>query len=249
VREFKVLTGTYGAEYGRQAGGQVVVTTKSGTNGFHGSAFEFHRNSALNARNFFAPTKPSFRRNQFGGVIGGPIRKDRTFCFGGYEGQRRGQQEAGLANVPTLEMRQGDFTAVPNLFLRDPLKAGACNATDQTACFRDERGILNRIPQDRRTAVGMGLLALYPNPNVAGANNFASAGTGRFGIDQWSVRIDHKLRENMNLFGSYQYADGGEFFPITNPLCSARAVPGFGCDELQRTQHFTLNWTWTITPR
>src|SRR5215475_14910976 len=144
VREFKVLTGTYGADYGRQAGGQVIVTTKSGTNDFHGSAFEFHRNSALDARNFFAPTKPSFRRNQFGGVIGGPIRKDRTFFFGGYEGQRRGQQEAGLATVPTLAMRQGDFSGVPNLFLRDPLKTGACNATDKTACFPE-----NKIPEDR----------------------------------------------------------------------------------------------------
>src|SRR4030095_8938642 len=108
VREFKVLTGTYGDEYGRQAGGEVVVTTKSGTNDFHGSAFEFHRNSALDARNFFARPclkrdaggncvnyKPSFRRNQFGGVIGGPIRKDRTFFFAGYEGQRRGPHEAG----------------------------------------------------------------------------------------------------------------------------------------------------------
>jgi Carboxypeptidase regulatory-like domain/TonB dependent receptor len=244
VREFKVLTGTYSSEYGRQAGGQVIVTTKSGTNDFHGSAFEFHRNSVLDARNFFAPSKPSFRRNQFGGVIGGPIRKDRTFFFGGYEGQRRGQQEAGLANVPTLAMKQGDFSVIPNLFLRDPLKTGACSATDKTACFTD-----NKIPQDRWNASGVGLLSLYPNPNFAGANNFVSAGTGRFGIDQWSFRVDHKLRENMNLFGSYQFADSTEFYPITNPLCSARDVPGFGCDELQRTQHFTLNWTWAITPR
>ncbi len=244
VREFKVLTGTYSAEYGRQAGGQVIVTTKSGTNDFHGSAYEFHRNSVFDARNFFAPTKPSFRRNQFGGVIGGPIRKDRTFFFGGYEGQRRGQQEAGLANVPTAAMRAGDFSGVPNLFLRDPLKTGVCSATDKTACFID-----NKIPQDRWNSAGAGLLALYPAPNATSANNFVSAGTGRFGIDQWSFRIDHKLRENMNLFGSYQFADSTEFYPITNPLCSARDVPGFGCDELQRTQHFTLNWTWTITPR
>src|SRR5262249_5999205 len=109
VREFKVLTGTYGAEYGRQAGGQVIVTTKSGTNDFHGSAFEFHRNSVFDARNFFAPKKPSFRRNQFGGVLGGPIRKDRTFFFAGYEGQRRGQQAAGLANLPPPATSPGRF--------------------------------------------------------------------------------------------------------------------------------------------
>src|SRR2546425_1520508 len=113
VREFKVVTGTYAAEYGRQAGGQIIVTTKSGTNDFHGSAYEFHRNSVFDASNFFAPSKPSFRRNQFGGVLGGPIRRDRTFIFAGYEGQRRGQQEASLANVPTLAMKQkGDFSAL-----------------------------------------------------------------------------------------------------------------------------------------
>ncbi len=257
VREFRVLTGTYGADYGRQAGGQVIVTTKSGTNNFHGSAFEFHRNSVLDARNFFARRclkedasgncqsyKPSFRRNQFGGVIGGPIIKDKTFFFGGYEGQRRGQQEAGLANVPTLAMKQGDFSGIPNLFLRDPLRTGNCNATDRTACFPD-----NKIPQSRWNPQGTGLLALYPDPNALGANNFGSAGTGSFNIDQFSVRLDHRLRENMNLFGAYQFADSTEFYPITNPLCSARDVPGFGCDELQRTQHFTLNWTWTISPR
>ena len=234
VREFRVLTGTYGAEYGRQAGGQVIVTTKSGTNNFHGSAFEFHRNSVFDARNFFAPKKPSFRRNQYGGVLGGPIRKDKTFFFVGYEGQRRGQQEAGLANVPTLAMKQGDFSSVPGLVLRDPLGVG----------FPE-----NKIPKERWNSQGIGLLAIYPNPNTSGGNNFVSAGTGRFSIDQFSVRLDHRLRENMNLFGAYQFADSTEFYPISNPLCSARDVPGFGCDEMQRTQHFTLNWTWTIGPR
>jgi hypothetical protein len=249
VREFKVLTGTYSAEYGRQAGGQVIVTTKSGTNDFHGSAFEFHRNSVLDARNFFAPTKPSFRRNQFGGVIGGPIRNDRTFFFGGYEGQRRGQQEAGLATVPTAAMRQGDFRV-----LRGPGADQILGNADDTGrvldpITRQEFPTQNVVPQPWNSA-GAGLLALYPSPTGPGlSNNFVSAGTGRFGIDQWSVRIDHKLRESMNLFGSYQFADSTEFYPITNPLCSARDVPGFGCDELQRTQHFTLNWTWTITPR
>src|SRR5262249_46639583 len=100
VREFRVLTGTYSAEYGREAGGQVIVTTRSGENDLHGALWNFHRNAPLDARNFFAPRKSAFHRNQFGGVLGGPIRHDRTFFFLGYEGQRRGQQEAGLANVP-----------------------------------------------------------------------------------------------------------------------------------------------------
>ncbi|MBM3785959.1 MAG: carboxypeptidase regulatory-like domain-containing protein [Acidobacteria bacterium] len=84
VREFKVLTGTYSAEYGRASGAQVMVTTKSGANEFHGAAWEFHRNSAFDARNFFSPGKPPFRRNQFGAVTGGRIRRDKTFFFLGY---------------------------------------------------------------------------------------------------------------------------------------------------------------------
>jgi len=249
VREFKVLTGTYAAEYGRQSGGQVIVATKSGTNDFHGSAFEFHRNSVFDARNFFARSclkqdasgkctsyKPSFRRNQFGGVLGGPILRDKLFFFAGYEGQRRGQQEAGLATVPTALMRQGDFSELlPTTVVRDPLNS--------------QPFLNNRIPQDRwMNSVGKGLLDLYPAAQLPGlSNNFNAAGTGRFGFDQFSVRLDRKWSKH-DLFGSYQFADGAEFYPLTNTLCSARAVPGWGCDELQRTQHFTLTWTWTISP-
>jgi hypothetical protein len=235
VREFRVLTGTYSAEYGRQAGGQIIVTTKSGTNEFHGALFEFHRNSPLDARNYFAPRKPSFRRNQFGGVVGGPIRRDRTFFFAGYEGQRRGQQEAGLAAVPTVAMKGGDFSAIST-----PIR----NPFDNNAPFPG-----NQIPQSLWSQQGAGLLALYPDPNRAGSPNFESAGTGQFRVDQVSGRIDHRLGAKDNLFGSYEFADSKEFFPISNPLCSARDVPGWGCDELQRTQHLALVWTRVFGPR
>ena len=235
VREFKVLTGTYSSEYGRQAGGQVIVSTKSGTNDFHGALFEFHRNSPLDARNFFAPVKPSFRRNQFGGVLGGPIRRDRTFFFVGYEGQRRGQQEASLATVPTIAIKNGDFSA-----LATPLK----NPFDNNKPFAD-----NKIPQSLWSKQGAGLLALFPNPNRSGANNIASAGTGSFNLDQFSVRIDHKISEKDSLFGVYEFADSTESFPLSNPLCSARDVAGWGCDELQRTQHTSLVLTHVFGPR
>src|SRR5437867_6567481 len=142
VREFKVLTGTYSAEYGRQAGGQIMVTTQSGTNAFHGSIWEFHRNSALDARNFFAPQKPGFRRHQFGGVLGGPIKKERTFFFAAYEGQRRGQQEASLATVPSPAFKIGDFSSLATP-VRDPLTGGAFPG--------------NRIPPERWSKRGAGL--------------------------------------------------------------------------------------------
>ena len=248
VSEFRVVTGTYAAEYGRQAGGQIVVTTKSGTNQFHGSAFEFHRNSIFDAQNFFAPNKPEFTRNQFGGVVGGPIRHDRTFFFAGYEGQRRGQQEASLARVPTKEMKSGDFSALladsdptKRTYLRDPLKSGPCNASNQTACFPGNQVPTTRSPQ------GAGLLTLYPDPNRAGPNNFVSAAASPFRLDQFSVRIDHKLTNKDYLFGVYEFADSTEFFALANPLCSARDVPGWGCDELQRTQTAAIVWTRTLT--
>jgi hypothetical protein len=235
VREFKVLTGTYSAEHGRQAGGQVMVTTRSGTNAFHGAAWEFHRNSPLDARNFFAPQKPSFRRNQFGGVLGGPIRRDRTFFFLAYEGQRRGQQEAGLATVPSLAFRNGDFSSIQTP-IRNPL--------DGNNPFQG-----NQIPESLRSKQGAGLLGLYPTPNRSGSQNFVSAAAGHFSINQWSARVDHRFGERDDVYAVYEFADSAEFYPLSNPLCSARDVPGWGCDELQRTQHAVTVWTHIFSPR
>lgn len=259
VREFKVVTGTYAAEYGRQAGGQIIVTTKSGTNDFHGSAYEFHRNSVFDASNFFAPSKPSFRRNQFGGVLGGPIRRDRTFIFAGYEGQRRGQQEASLANVPTLAMKQkGDFSALlgPQIgtdALGRPIFSGQIFDPD-TRRTVNGRPVMdpfpgNRIDPTRWSKQGAGLLALYPDPNLTGANDFVSAAASPLRLDQFSVRIDHKVSNSDSIFGAYEFSDSNEFFALANPLCSARNVPGWGCNELQRTQHTAVVWTHLFGPR
>ena len=108
VREFNVLTDTYGAEYGKRAGAQVSVVTQSGTNALHGSLFEFLRNSALDARNFFDQASvPPFRRNQFGGALGGPLKKDRLFLFGNYEGFRQRLAVSNVSVVPDQQARQG----------------------------------------------------------------------------------------------------------------------------------------------
>ncbi len=113
IQEFKIESNSPPAEFGRFNGGVVNLTTKSGSNAFRGSAFEFFRHEALNARNFFAstnPVKPQFRRNQFGGVVGGPIRRDRTFFFVDYQGQRQTIGRTVISTVPTLLQRQGIFT-------------------------------------------------------------------------------------------------------------------------------------------
>src|SRR5438034_107391 len=114
TQEFKVETNAFSAEYGRTTGGVVTIVTKAGSNEFSGSAYEFHRNSALDANSFFANRaglpKPDFRRHQFGGVVGGPIRKDRTFFFAAFEGLRQNYPQTLISTVPTERQRRGDFS-------------------------------------------------------------------------------------------------------------------------------------------
>ena len=137
VREFEVVTGTYGAEYGKRPGGQINIVTASGSNQLHGSAYDFLRNSALDARNFFDQAKtPQFQRNVFGGSLGGPIKKDKTFLFGNYEGFR---QNLGLSNVtfvPDDNARNGVIT---------PLGSG-CPAAQQAACAAEVTALLTLWP-------------------------------------------------------------------------------------------------------
>lgn len=246
VQEFKVLTGTYSAEYGRQGGGQIIVNTRSGTNEFHGSIYEFHRNSVLDASNFFAPKKPSFKRNQFGAVIGGPIRREKTFFFAGYEGQRRGAQEASQATVPLAAFKRGDFSSVSQL--RNPFSTQPCNPSANPpqlgGCFLN-----NQISQSLWSKQGAGLLALFPDPTTPGTQVFASAASSPYRGDQFSGRVDHKFSEKDSLFGSYQYYDFSQTYALSNPLCSARDVPGWGCDELQRTMSVPIVWTHVFNSR
>src|SRR5437899_8929338 len=107
VREYNVLEHTYGAEYGKRAGGQVSIVTSSGTNQWHGSLFEYHRNSALDAKNYFEATKGPFKRHQFGGTIGGPLKKDKLFVFGNYEGFQQRLAQSTRTSYPNVQSRQG----------------------------------------------------------------------------------------------------------------------------------------------
>ena len=137
IQEFKIETNSPPAEFGRFNGGVVNLTTKSGTNALRGTVFEFFRNESLNARNFFAstnPVKPQFRRNQFGGVLGGPIRRNRTFFFADYQGQRQTIGRTVISTVPTVLQRQGIFTEaiagrVPAIYDPATTVSGADRAT------------------------------------------------------------------------------------------------------------------------
>ena len=128
IQEFKVLTYNYSAEYGTRAGPTVLITTKSGSNKFHGSLFEFLRNTSLDAKNFFAVTKDKFNLNQFGGSLGGPIQKDKTFFFADYQATRKRRGVAGNGLVPTSAMLTGDYSLDPLGVARPGLFDGSKNA-------------------------------------------------------------------------------------------------------------------------
>ncbi|HWB97393.1 MAG TPA: TonB-dependent receptor, partial [Bryobacteraceae bacterium] len=176
VEEFKVQTGLYPAEYGRGGGAVVSIVTKSGTNQFHGVVFEFLRNDAFDARNFFATSKPPLRRNQFGGSLGGPIVKNRTFFFMNYDGTRQTQRGVTNAIVPTTAQRAGDLSAFAAI--KDPLTGAPFPG--------------NLIPGSRITAVSQNLLAYWPMPNQpAGArNNYYASLPSTDNFDTGIIKID-----------------------------------------------------------
>src|SRR5438093_3337181 len=129
VREYNVLEHTYGAEYGKRSGGQVSIVTSSGTNDWHGSLFEYHRNDVLDTRDFFATEKVPFKRHQFGGTIGGPLKKDKLFVFGNYEGFQQRLGQSNRAIVPDVQSRQGHLPC----YLAYPGSATSANCPDRAA--------------------------------------------------------------------------------------------------------------------
>ena len=257
VREFETLTSTYDASFGRSAGAQVNVVLKSGTNEFHGSLYEFHRNGRLDARNFFAPASepaPKYIRNQFGFAAGGPLRRNRTFFFADYEGTRSREGITRIANVPTLAERAGDFshsfdfTGQP-VFVRDHFRVDPvtfqslpCNAQNQSGCFPG-----NVVPLERQSAVGRRLAALYPAPNRATPfANFVSSPTQRDRNDHFDARVDHILGDSSTLAFRYSFGDRALYEPFAGPTFSA--VPGYGNDVARRGQNAMAAWTKTFGP-
>jgi hypothetical protein len=176
VREFNLLSDTYGAEYGKHPGGQVTIITQSGTNQWHGSVYEYLRNNALDAPNFFDPgSAPPFRRNQFGGSMGGPIQKDKTFVFANYEGFRQSLHQTSVAFVPDASARSGAIV---------PL-GSACPAAKQAACAAEVTSLLNLWP------VADGPDVLNANSTPSGiAENFANP-LQTIREDFGTARVDH----------------------------------------------------------
>ena len=202
IQEFKVESNSPPAEFGRFNGGVVNLTTKAGTNSFHGGGFEFLRNERLNARNEFqlaTAIKPDYRRNQFGGTIGGPLARNRTFFFADYQRQRQSIAKTVTSVVPTLLQRQGIFTEaiggrVPVIY--DP----STTAGSARSPFPD-----NTIPQGQIDPIALALLQRYPLPTGPGTgNNYSRTADEVDHQDQWDVRIDHRIGADQ-MFGRFSH--------------------------------------------
>ncbi len=199
VNEYKILSGTYSAEYGRGGGAQVNVVSKTGANEFHGTVFEFYRNAGMDAKNYFdQPDEPipPLTRHQFGFSFGGPIVRDRTFFFIADEVLRLKESVTRATQVPTPEMKRGDFSALLEpghifggkpIVIRDPFNGNAPFSG-------------NIIPSDRFDRAGREIARLFPDPNQAGKLNFLSSPIDNWRWHQPSVRIDHSFSESDSMF-------------------------------------------------
>src|SRR6516162_4532300 len=231
MEEFKLNVNSYSPEYGRSNGGTVMVIGKSGSNEFHGSVFEFFRNEALNARNLFAQTgpKPEYRRNIYGGTVGGPIQANKTFFFGDWQGTRLRTGITRLSVVPTIAQRQGIFT--------QPIFDPAASARNQ---FTN-----NSIPSFRFDPVGVQILQHYPLPNVPGANNFVRTATEPDDQDQADLRIDRYFGDKHRIFARYTYFRDDDT-PVTPlPEGSGSLTSGVIGHAITRGDAIVGDYGWT----
>jgi len=239
VEEFKVLTYNYSAEYGTRAGPTVLINTKSGANQFHGSLFEFLRNTDLDAKNFFQTTQQKFNLNQFGGSFGGPIQKDKTFFFFDAEQTYKRQGIAFQGLLPTLDMRNGDFSAdnfgvpVAGLVIANPNMFGApdpyfqCDGSGNALPANPDGSQApgtdcNKIPVGANglaDPVGQALINLYPTPNAnAGCTgncsfNFVNQPVRRLDETKFDVRLDHNFSGVDSAFARFSYDQANSYVP------------------------------------
>jgi carboxypeptidase family protein len=267
VQEVKVLSNNYAAEYGGSAGGVIIATTKSGGNQFHGSLFEYLRNDALDAANFFAPVvngvklKAPLRYNVFGGTIGGPVwlpkkafgpagynGHNRTFFFFAYEGARRQEGLTRTLTVPTLQQRRGDFSETRNA-------AGQVIPIFDPATTRVEGGRTvrtqfagNKVPADRLDQVALNILEFYPLPNqapsnVTGANNFRGNYQQILTRNNYTVKLDHNFTERDRFNFRYLYnSDDRDFTTVFSNIVAETNTPA-----LRHQNYFYWGYTRTFS--
>ena len=265
IQEFRVQTNNLGPEFGRLSGGAINLTTKSGTNAFHGSAYEFFRNKVLNANTFFnnkaGVARPAFSQNQYGANIGGPIFRDKTFFFFGWEGFRLRQGQSYVYSVPTDAMRAGDFSNVRNaagnvIPIYDPLTT--CGRLGNPACAKDAKGadIITRtpfqgnmIPANRIDPAAKVLENLWGHSNGPGSqftnvNNYTANASVGGDNDQYNGRVDHSFSEKQRAFIRYTFWKNLNLpiDPYKTKTCVDR------CTETFNTNQAVIADTYSFSP-
>jgi Carboxypeptidase regulatory-like domain len=242
ISEFRIITHSANAEFGGALGSTTNILTRSGTNELHGTLWEFLRNDAVDANNYFAQTKEPLKQNQFGAAAGGPIKRDKTFIFGFYEGFRNRQGETALTTVPSLKQRTGDFSEL----CPEGFTASFCNNPSHQLfnVFAKAPYPNNQVPQGQFNSVSQNLLGFFPLPN-AGTNLFSTTQILSNNSDQFGIKIDHYLDPHDTLNFRYMFNQLSQ----TDPLSPGGAsVPGFPVGEDQRAQNFVAEETHTFAP-
>jgi hypothetical protein len=249
VEEFKVQSGSMSAEFGFTAGGVVNLVTKSGSNAFHGTLYEFVRNDKLDARNTFAVAKDKLRYNQFGGSLGGPVKRDRTFFFFNYEEYRTVQGSPRIATVPVAAERNGDFSNTRDISgalipVYDPATTRGTGSTAVRDRFPN-----NIIPTTRLDPVAVKTMALIPLPNRAPTNAFTNSQNYQIEAapttdsEQYHGRVDHRLSDKNSIYGRFSWFDH-------RPFQKQVIFPGdmFGRKDDMSNKNIVLADTHTFSP-
>jgi Carboxypeptidase regulatory-like domain len=271
VEEFRVLTNTFDAEYGRNSGSVVNVVTKSGTNAIHGDFYEFLRNNVLNTRGYFDDSVPDYKQNQFGATFGAPIKKDKTFIFASYEGNRQIQGiSSGLVTVPSLAQAGGDFSQdAINGTIVDPAFATIL-ANRNTGGGQTCAQAVAAVPGSAPIAVGSNYADIFPNGQIPTAcfdsntqalynqyvkpfSNIANSQSQVAVLDnlnnttnQFTVRLDHKINSFQQLSIYYYFEDDKRLDPYSTFQGAGADLPGFGDLFKTRIQQWNIGHTWTI---
>ena len=261
IEEFKVQTSNYSAEFGRSGGAVINATIKSGTNQFHGTVFEFFRNSDLDARGFFESpdqAKAPFKQNQFGGTLGGPIKKNKLFFFGDYQGTRVRAANTDIATVPTAAEIGGNFSGllgsqvgtdalgrpVYQGEIFDPASTTMVNGNVVRNPFQG-----NIIPASRLDSIAHNAAALYPAPTVAGAtaNNYNFNAPGKDTIDQMDARVDYNISNRQQIFGRFSLSQRTRFQSPPLPGLADGGNYSTG-NYFEGTRGAAIGHTFTISP-
>jgi hypothetical protein len=254
IQEFIILTHNSSAEFGHNLGSTTNIITRSGSNSYHGALWEFLRNDALDATRFPNTVVEPLKQNQFGGSIGGPVRHDKTFFYGFYEGFRNRQGDSFISTVPSSAERQGDFSQLCDPSKGEQFVNGICSNLNHQLfnIFFQQPYPFNQMPAPDPTHTNLlaqsqfavNLLTLFPKPDV-GTNGFLSTGTLRDDRNQFGLRIDHYLTPADTLNFRYMFNNVNRFDPLSP---AGASIPGYPVGEDHRAQNFVGQETHTFSP-